>query len=84
MTVVEGYLSWLNVMRASVHTQRNNTEKNSSSNFTEQFDESRIQAIREQSLVQFSKLSVDYAKRFRNNSKKICNFQSASRRKRVQ
>ena len=50
------------------------TEKNSSSNFTELFHEPRIQAIREQSVAQFSKLSADHAERFMNNSKKFCDF----------
>ena len=55
--------------------------KKSSSNFTELFHESRIQAIREQSVARFSKLLADNAERFRNNSKKFCNFLSESRRK---
>ena len=59
-------------------------KKNSLSNFTELFHESRIQAIREQSVAQFSKLLADHAERFRNNSKKFFNFQSESRRKKVQ
>ena len=59
-------------------------KKRSSSNFTELFDESRIWAIREQSVAQFSKLLVNYEERFRNNSKKFCNFLTESRRKRVQ
>ena len=59
------------------------TEKNRSSNFTELFRESRIQAIREQSVAQFSKLLVNHAERFKHNSKKFCNFSSESRRKRV-
>ena len=59
-------------------------EKNSSSNFTELFHESRIQAIREQSVAQFSKLLAGHGERLRNNSKKFCNFKSGSRPKRVQ
>ena len=50
------------------------SEKNSSSNFTELFYESRIQAIRERSVAQFSKLLADHAERFTSNSKKFCNF----------
>ena len=44
----------------------NYTEKNTSSNFTELFHESRIQAIREQSVAQFSKLLADHTEWFRN------------------
>ena len=36
--------------------------------------DSRIQAIREQSVTQFLKLLADHAERFRNNSKIFCNF----------
>ena len=50
------------------------TEQKSSSKFTELFQDSQVQAIREQSVAQFLKLLADDAERFRNNSKKFCNF----------
>ena len=46
------------------------TEKNSSSNFTDLFHESRVQAIREQCVAQFLKLLADNA----GITKKFCNF----------
>ena len=49
--------------------QRPYTENNSSSNFTELFHESRIQAIREQSAEQFSNLLADHTEQFRNTLK---------------
>ena len=48
--------------------------QNSSFKFTELFQKSRIQAIREQSVTLFSKLLEYNAERFRNKCEKFCNF----------